>query len=119
MLRKMNRQNSTRKEAMLQALRKTLGIVSTAARLAEIDRTTHYLWMKEDPDYAKAVRELDDYVIDYGEGKLFGLMEADNPQAILFFMKTRGKNRGYTERTEIEVTERKPLSWITKKEPEE
>jgi transcriptional regulator of acetoin/glycerol metabolism len=37
----------TRKQAMLHALEKTLGVVTSAARQVGIERTTHYNWMKE------------------------------------------------------------------------
>jgi len=34
------------------------------------------------------------------ESKLLKLIDDGNPQAIMFFLKTQGKHRGYTERTE-------------------
>ena len=36
----MKQQNSTLKKAMVEALEKTLGIVTTAAKMVGIDRTT-------------------------------------------------------------------------------
>ena len=39
------------KKALVQALEKSLGVVSTACKAAGISRDTHYRWLKEDPDY--------------------------------------------------------------------
>ena len=88
---KTNKSN-TKKEAMIEALEKSLGIVSTAAKMVGIDRSTHYAWLKSDEEY-KSVKE-------------------GNPAATIFFLKTKGKKRGYIERQEIEVQEKKPLSWL-------
>jgi hypothetical protein len=108
----MNQQNPTLKKAMLEALEKSLGIVSTAAKLAGIDRTTHYVWLKADPDYKKAVASIADSVLDFAESHLYKLVKEGNPAATIFFLKTKGKKRGYIERQEIEVQEKKPLSWL-------
>ena len=110
----MNKQNMTLKVAMLEALRKNMGIVSKSAEAAGISRNTHYLWLKEDEEYKQAVEDISEYVIDFAESALYRLIKEKNPQATLFFLKTRGKARGYIERQEIEVTEKKPLSWIAK-----
>ena len=56
---KTNKPN-TKKEAMLEALEKSLGIVSTACKMVDMGRTTHYQWMKEDTDYKKAVDSIQD-----------------------------------------------------------
>lgn len=113
-LRKMSRQNRTLKDTMLEALRANMGIVSKAAEAAGIARSTHYLWLQEDEEYKQAVEDISEYVIDFAESALYRLIKEKNPQATLFFLKTRGKARGYVERQEIEVTEKKPLSWIAK-----
>ena len=50
--------SNTKKEAMLEALEKSLGIVSTAAKMVGIDRSTHYAWLKSDEEYKSAVNSI-------------------------------------------------------------
>ena len=109
---KVNNRNTPKKEAMLEALEKSLGIVSTACKMVDLGRTTHYQWIKEDADYKKAVDSIQDSVLDFAESHLYKLVKEGNPAATIFFLKTKGKKRGYIERQEIEVTEKKPLSWL-------
>ncbi len=97
---------------MLEALEVSLGIVSTAAKKANIDRTIHYDWLKSDPEYKAAVESIQESVIDFAESHLYKLVKEGNPAATIFYLKTKGKKRGYIERQEIEVTERSPLSWL-------
>lgn len=97
---------------MLEALDKSLGIVSTAAKTAGIDRTTHYNWLKEDPEYKAAVDQIQESVIDFAESHLYKLIKEGNPAANIFYLKTKGKSRGYIERQEVEVSGPKPLSWF-------
>jgi hypothetical protein len=102
----------TKKGLMLEALEKSLGIVSTACKMVDISRQTHYAWMKADEEYKKAVDSIQDGVLDFAESHLYKLVKEGNPAATIFFLKTKGKKRGYIERQEIEVTEKKPLSWL-------
>ena len=102
----------TKKGLMLEALEKSLGIVSTACKMVDISRQTHYAWLKADEEYKKAVNSIQDGVLDFAESHLYKLVKEGNPAATIFFLKTKGKKRGYIERQEIEVTEKKPLSWL-------
>ena len=102
----------TKKAAMLKALEKSLGIVSTACKMVDISRQTHYAWLKADEEYKKAVDSIQDGVLDFAESHLYKLVKEGNPAATIFFLKTKGKKRGYIERQEIEVQEKKPLSWL-------
>lgn len=104
--------SNTKKEAMLEALEKSLGIVSTAAKMVGIDRSTHYAWLKSDEEYKSAVASVQDGVLDFAESHLYKLVKEGNPAATIFLLKTRGKTRGYIERQEVEVQEKKPLSWL-------
>lgn len=89
------------KKAMLEALEKSLGVVTTACRSVGIGRTTHYMWMENDPEYKAAVDDLENVALDYAETKLHNQITKENPTAIIFYLKTKGRKRGYVERQEI------------------
>jgi len=90
------------KALMLEALEASLGIVTTAAKKVGIHRKTHYDWMRSDEAYRMAVRDIDDVAVDFAESQLHKLIKEGNPAANIFFLKTKGKHRGYIERTETE-----------------
>jgi hypothetical protein len=89
------------KAAMLVALEKCLGVVTDAAKKVGINRTQHYDWINKDPKYAARVEELDNLALDFAESKLHAKIKAGDTTAIIFFLKTKGKKRGYVERQEI------------------
>tara|TARA_R110000824_G_scaffold66707_4_gene172985 strand:- start:117 stop:491 length:375 start_codon:yes stop_codon:yes gene_type:complete len=103
---------NTKKEAMLKALEKTLGIVTSACTLAKVSRSQHYHWMNHDPEYKGSVTDLENIALDFAESHLHDLIKEGSPAATIFFLKTKGKRRGYIETTAIEVTEKKPLTWM-------
>lgn len=97
------RQNATpKKAAMLKALEKSLGVVSTACRAIGIDRTTHYRWYADDQEYKKACDDLKDVTLDFAESQLHKQIQEGNTTATIFLLKTLGKKRGYVERQEIQ-----------------
>lgn len=97
----MNKQNVTLKRAMLKALEKSLGVVTTAANIVGITRKTHYDWLLKDPKYAQEVSELDNITLDFAESQLHKQVKEGNTTATIFLLKTKGKKRGYIERQEI------------------
>ena len=99
-------------KAMVAAMEKALGVVTTACKTVGISRQTHYNWL-QDPDYAAAIEDVSEVAVDFAESHLHKLIKEGNPAATIFFLKTKGKNRGYVERQEIAVAEKKPLSWFT------
>jgi hypothetical protein len=92
------------KKAMLDALEKSLGVVTSACKTVGIGRTTHYLWLQEDKEYKAAVEELSDVAIDFAESQLHKQIKEGNSTATIFFLKTKGKKRGYVERQEVDVS---------------
>jgi len=91
------------KKAMLDALEKSLGVVTSACKTVGIGRTTHYLWMDSDPEYKAAVDSIADVAIDFAESQLHKQIKEGNSTATIFFLKTKGKKRGYIERQEIDA----------------
>jgi hypothetical protein len=102
-----------RKADLLVELERHLGVMAPAAKAADVPRSTAYLWMKQDPEFKAAVEEVIEVAIDYAEGVLFRLIRAGNVQAVIFFLKTRGKRRGYTEAVEaVTYAPDTPPAWF-------
>jgi hypothetical protein len=105
------------KKAMLEALEASLGVVSTACKEVGISRETHYRWTREDEEYRRSVEELEGVALDTAESKLHEAIQGGNIVAIIFYLKTKGKVRGYVERSEVSVSKGKPdLSGLSDKE---
>lgn len=100
----MSTEFNIQKRAMLEALEKSLGVVTTAAKSVGIDRSTHYKWMESDPDYKAAVDSIADIALDFAESQLHQQIKDKDTTATIFFLKTKGKKRGYIERQEMEVS---------------
>jgi hypothetical protein len=100
----MNLQTQQLKKAMLLALEQSLGIVTTAAKSVGIDRTTHYLWLKDDEDYKAAVESIQDITLDFAESQLHKQIKDGEVTSTIFYLKTKGKKRGYVERVEQDVS---------------
>lgn len=84
-----------RKAAMLDSLTRSMGVIAQAVKETGICRATHYKWMKQDEDYKAKVDEIFETLLDYAEHQLHSLIQKKNPAAIFFFLKSRGKARGY------------------------
>jgi hypothetical protein len=100
------------KKAMIAALEKALGIVTTACKIVGIARQTHYEWMREDEDYAAACRSIDDLVLDFAESQLHKQIGNGEVSSTIFYLKTKGKKRGYVERQEISGPDEGPVQII-------
>ncbi len=91
------------KKAMIEALEKSLGIVTSACKTVGIVRSTHYKWYAEDEQYKKEVDSIKDLVLDFAESQLHKQISEGNPTSTIFFLKTKGKERGYVEKKELEI----------------
>ena len=92
------------KKNLLEALEKSLGIVTTACKIVGCARSTFYKYYKDDQDFRDSVDELENLTLDFVESKLHKQIENDNTTATIFYLKTKGKKRGYIERKEVEMT---------------
>ena len=90
------------KKAIIEALEKSLGIVTMACKSVGISRSAFYLWIAEDEEFKKAVDDIQDVALDFAESHLHKQIKDNSTAATIFYLKTKGKKRGYIERTEIE-----------------
>jgi hypothetical protein len=121
------------KKVLLEALEKTLGVVTSACRKVNLDRTTFYNYVNSDKEFAAAVDSIQDVSLDFAESKLFELIDGvwaegkekddgeattykqpPNVTATIFYLKTKGKKRGYIERTEISGKDGEPIETMVR-----
>jgi hypothetical protein len=100
----MNDKSDNIKGNMIKALESSLGIVTGACKKVGISRQTHYRWLEEDAEYKKAVESISDIALDFAESQLHQQIMEGNVASTIFYLKTKGKRRGYVERTELEHT---------------
>mgnify|MGYP003135681600 FL=1 len=100
----MDKSRHIKKESLLKALEKSLGVVTVACKSADVPRSTYYKWLKEDKEFASAVKDIENIALDFGESQLHSQIGDGNTSATIFFLKTKGKKRGYVERNELDIS---------------
>jgi len=89
------------KKALLEALEKSLGVVTTACKAVGVDRTTFYKYVNEDPAFKQAVDDVENIALDFAESQLHRQIQNGEVSSTIFYLKTKGKRRGYIERQEM------------------
>ncbi len=97
------------------------GILSDIAANLSVERSTVYTWCKDDDQFSQALEDSRERFIDLaesnlrklvagvpaiekdenGEKRFAGWIKPPSETAIIFTLKTRGKKRGYVERSEV------------------
>ena len=97
----MNENRHIKKESLLKSLEQSLGVVTVACKKADIPRSTYYKWLNDDEVFAKNVKEIENVALDFAESQLHKQISENSTAATIFYLKTKGKKRGYIERQEI------------------
>ncbi len=72
-----------------------------------IDRKTYYNWIKTDILFKSQIDDILEDKIDFVESKLIEKIKENDLRAIIFYLKTKAKHRGYSEKYEIENNDTK------------
>jgi hypothetical protein len=99
------------KKAILEALEKSLGVVTTSCKKVGIGRTQFYNWLNDDNEFRTKVDDIQNVALDFAESQLHKQIGDGNTSATIFYLKTKGKNRGYVERQEITGAEGMPTNF--------
>ena len=88
-------------EDYIKAITEAQGLISVAARRLGCSRTAVYEAAKNHPEVQRAIDDARERTTDLAEGKLFQKINEGDNTAIIFYLKTQGKRRGYVERQEV------------------
>tara|TARA_R100000935_G_scaffold4209_1_gene10153 strand:+ start:2057 stop:2422 length:366 start_codon:yes stop_codon:yes gene_type:complete len=102
--------SDTLKKKTLETLELSFGVVTTACKNVGIARSTFYEWLK-DEEFKNQVNDIQNIALDMAESQLHKQILNGNTTATIFYLKTKGKNRGYVERQEITGAEGMPTNF--------
>ncbi len=78
--------------------------ISKACEVMSISRQTVYNWIDKVDGFSDLLIESEEQAIDTAESALMEKIKEGDIRAIIFFLRTKGKKRGYTEKSEIDLS---------------
>jgi hypothetical protein len=91
-----------KKAKILQVLSSSFGLsVDAACKSLPISRNTFYDWLKNDPKFKEAYDDMTESILDLAEASLVKQIQEKNTTATIFYLKTKGKKRGYIEQENV------------------
>ena len=107
--KKDQKRTEVTKDTLLESMRQNMGNVTLSCHFTGCSRSTFYRYMESDEDFKKEVEDISNMAIDICEAELWKLIKDGNSTAIIFFLKTKGKVRGYVERQELTGSDGSPV----------
>lgn len=80
-----------------QAYKKSAGNLTLTADTLGINRRTLDRWREKYPELDEMMRDVEEGLLDLCESRLMQQINESNLTAIIFYLKTKGKKRGYIE----------------------
>lgn len=102
-------------EQLIDVIKKNAGLVNDIVKALkkeygiDITRDAIYKRKENNPAIAEAFIEAEDEMLDIAESKLIAAIKRGEMKPIMFYLRTKGKRRGYAERQEITGAEGKPI----------
>lgn len=107
-------------EEVRQALTDCRGMVTYAAKKLGTTWDTLTKYIKENPKLESHIIALQERRLDYAESKLDSLIDKEDKTAIIFFLKTKGKKRGYVEDEKMDLSKlTQPITFIYQPPPKQ
>ena len=115
-------------DQLIDAIKKNAGIVSGILQTlkkeynVELTRNAIYERRYDNPKIDAAFIEAEEMTADVAENRLLDAIRSGNMKAVMFYLKTKGKKRGYVERQEMTgadgkaITITDPLAGFSKEE---
>lgn len=93
-----------KQKKVLRALEDNLGVVTQACQDSAVARGLFYQWKNQIPEFARIVEDIQEVALDFVENMAFERVKEKSDTMIIFYLKTKGKGRGYIEKSMVDVT---------------
>ena len=87
---------------VIDALQKSRGFVSAAAKILGCAPSTIYRHIEKSESVRTAIKDAREATKDMAELKLLNRINEGSDTAIIFYLKTQAKDRGYVEKQQVE-----------------
>lgn len=89
--------SNKKKAEFLEFFELNQGNVSKACKACNVSRSAVYRWRDDDDGFRNSWIEVEESLKDEGESILRELMKARDTTAVIFYLKTKCKDRGYSD----------------------
>jgi hypothetical protein len=89
-----------KKKKFLDVYKAKAGNITDSCKSIGIDRRTFYNWIEKDDKFKSTIDDIQESLIDLTESKLIQNIKKNDTTSIIFYLKNRVKNRGYTQKIE-------------------
>lgn len=96
-------------QELIDALRHTKGMVYLAAKHLGCNHETISIRAKKSKAVAREMRTQRGEFVDNSELRFIAAVNRDEPWAIAMALRTLGKDRGYVEKTELDINDARKL----------
>lgn len=99
-------------------IKNTCNITATCKAL-KMDRRTYYDWIEKHPDFAADVDVAREGLIDNAENQLHKNIMGGKEASLIFYLKTKGRKRGYIERKDVNLSGKTEVHYYAPKKDED
>jgi hypothetical protein len=92
------------KKTVLNAIKDSSAIMSTIAKRLNCDWITANRYCHKWEATKEALENEKEKILDFAEGKMLEIINGGDGTMIRYLLSTKGKQRGYTEKTEVELS---------------
>lgn len=85
----------------------TKGNIATIAKRLGVNRSTVWARINESATLRAALQDAREAMLDNAESKLYSNVLNGDTTSLIFFLKTQGRSRGYQERIDLDIRDKR------------
>jgi hypothetical protein len=97
----MKQDTKKNKKRFIETYSQMLGDITATCKAISITRHTYYNWLYKDNKFKRLIEVQDEVNLDFAENCLKERMKAGDTRAIIFYLESKGKNRGYGKNIDV------------------